>query len=49
MLDLSWKVFTNTGNLDTYLLIKELERDLEAENGPEDTGTSDLTFDSTSQ
>lgn len=49
MLDLSWKVFTNTGNLDTYLLIKELERDSEAENGPEDTGTSELTFDSNPQ
>lgn len=46
MLDLSWKVFTNTGNLDTYLLIKELERDSEAENElHDDIGTSDLTFD----
>ncbi|WP_096201302.1 YqzL family protein [Bacillus sp. FJAT-45350] len=27
MLDFSWKVFSMTGNVDTYLLLKELERD----------------------
>ncbi|WP_082676228.1 YqzL family protein [Shouchella shacheensis] len=27
MLDLSWKVFSKTGNLDTYLIIKQIERD----------------------
>ncbi|WP_413380139.1 YqzL family protein [Alkalihalobacillus sp. 1P02AB] len=27
MLDFSWKVFSMTGNVDMYLLIKELERD----------------------
>ncbi|WP_335869329.1 YqzL family protein [Bacillus sp. 2205SS5-2] len=25
MLDLTWKLFQETGNIDTYLLIKELE------------------------
>lgn len=29
MRDFSWKVFSMTGNIDTYLLIKELERDSE--------------------
>lgn len=28
MLDLSWKVFSMTGDVNTYLLVKELERDL---------------------
>ncbi|WP_138415736.1 YqzL family protein [Aquibacillus sediminis] len=25
MIDLSWKVFSQTGNIETYLLMKELE------------------------
>ncbi|UOE95679.1 MULTISPECIES: YqzL family protein [Bacillaceae] len=29
MLDFSWKVFSKTGSIDTYLLMKELERDLD--------------------
>ncbi|MCG1022341.1 MULTISPECIES: YqzL family protein [Bacillaceae] len=35
MLDFTWKVFKETGNIDTYLLFKELEK----ENGdlPEQT------------
>ncbi|WP_083991240.1 YqzL family protein [Alkalihalobacillus pseudalcaliphilus] len=27
MLDFSWKVFSMTGNVDMYLLMKEIERD----------------------
>ncbi len=27
MLRFSWNVFTKTGNIETYLLIKELERE----------------------
>ncbi|WKB36913.1 YqzL family protein [Terrilactibacillus sp. S3-3] len=27
MLDLTWKVFCMTGNIDTYLLLKEIEVD----------------------
>ncbi|WP_017728382.1 YqzL family protein [Halalkalibacterium ligniniphilum] len=27
MLNLSWKVFSMTGSIDTYLLLKELERE----------------------
>jgi hypothetical protein len=27
MLDFTWKVFSMTGNIDTYLLLKELETD----------------------
>lgn len=27
MLDFSWKVFSMTGSIDTYLLLKEIERE----------------------
>jgi hypothetical protein len=27
MLDFTWKIFSQTGNIDTYLLFKELERE----------------------
>lgn len=27
MLELTWKLFSQTGNIDTYLLFKELERE----------------------
>ncbi|MCM3586296.1 YqzL family protein [Mesobacillus maritimus] len=27
MLDFTWKVFKQTGNIDTYLLFKELEQE----------------------
>ncbi|SFA95726.1 MULTISPECIES: YqzL family protein [unclassified Bacillus (in: firmicutes)] len=27
MLDFTWKVFQQTGNIDTYLLFKEMEKE----------------------
>ncbi len=27
MIDLTWKVFSQTGNIETYLLMKELEEE----------------------
>ncbi|CAH0347039.1 YqzL family protein [Bacillus sp. CECT 9360] len=33
MLDFTWKVFSQTGNVDTYLLFKELE--VERQERPE--------------
>ncbi|MDQ0224832.1 YqzL family protein [Metabacillus niabensis] len=33
MLDFTWKVFSQTGSIDTYLLFKELEK--ENEEGPD--------------
>jgi YqzL-like protein len=27
MMDFTWKVFLQTGNIDTYLLFKELEKE----------------------
>ncbi|SDY52142.1 YqzL-like protein [Evansella caseinilytica] len=37
MIDLTWKVFSMTGNIDSYLLYKEFERDgsFAAENDEE--------------
>lgn len=29
MLDFTWKVFTQTGNIDTYLLFKEMEKEMQ--------------------
>lgn len=29
MLDFTWKLFSSTGNIDTYLLFKVLEQDME--------------------
>ncbi|MDX8364194.1 YqzL family protein [Cytobacillus sp. Hm23] len=34
MLDFTWSIFSQTGNIDTYLLFKELEK--ENDGGPED-------------
>ncbi|MGO4887219.1 YqzL family protein [Anaerobacillus sp. MEB173] len=34
MLEFSWKVFSMTGNIDTYLLMKEMERESEDNHGP---------------
>ena len=34
MIELTWKLFCQTGNIETYLLLKELEDDQEV--GPED-------------
>ncbi|MCK0471560.1 MULTISPECIES: YqzL family protein [Halalkalibacter] len=45
MLDFSWKVFSMTGNVDTYLLLKELERDSDEQFGQDDVEQSE-TFDS---
>lgn len=39
MLDFTWKVFSQTGSIDTYLLFKELEK--ENDGGP-DSGEDEL-------
>lgn len=36
MLDFTWKVFSQTGNIDTYLLFKELEKDNQEPGNQED-------------
>ncbi|QFT89891.1 hypothetical protein FIU87_14600 [Bacillus sp. THAF10] len=43
MLDFTWKVFKETGNIDTYLLFKELEKDfVELPEQTEELATRDL-------
>ncbi|SET61239.1 YqzL-like protein [Oceanobacillus limi] len=38
MIDLTWKIFSQTGNIETYLLMKELENDPDmTENESSDT------------
>ncbi|ANB61430.1 YqzL family protein [Anoxybacteroides amylolyticum] len=39
MLEFTWKLFSQTGNIDTYLLFKELER----EHQPNDEQEQELT------
>lgn len=46
MLDLTWKVFCMTGNIDTYLLMKELES-LEEDMEEQTIELSEAEFDST--
>lgn len=46
MLDLTWNVFTKTGNIDTYLLMKEMEQqdqDLVDETDDEEILTNEPT------
>ncbi|HLS59601.1 MAG TPA: YqzL family protein [Virgibacillus sp.] len=41
MLDITWKLFTQTGNIEAYLLLKELEED------PNQKRDSQLSIDDT--
>ncbi|MFD1018792.1 YqzL family protein [Thalassobacillus hwangdonensis] len=38
MIDLPWKVFSQTGNIETYLLMKEMEQQ---QNGETESGMND--------
>ncbi|KGX93590.1 hypothetical protein N781_11225 [Pontibacillus halophilus JSM 076056 = DSM 19796] len=40
MLDFTWKVFSQTGNIETYLLLKEMES--VRENHAEESGTGSV-------
>ncbi|MDZ5470950.1 YqzL family protein (plasmid) [Bacillus sp. 31A1R] len=44
MLDLTWKVFTQTGNIDTYLLFKELEKENQEIPGNQDEALAEVDF-----
>ncbi|MDY0405544.1 YqzL family protein [Virgibacillus sp. 179-BFC.A HS] len=39
MIDLTWKLFRETGNIETYLLMKELEMDSDIEKPENDSQT----------
>ncbi len=44
MIDFSWKVFSQTGNIETYLIFKELEQ----ENQEQETDLEITSADETS-
>jgi hypothetical protein len=44
MLDFTWKVFSQTGNIDTYLLFKELEKTNHEIPGTQDEELADVDF-----
>lgn len=44
MLDFTWKVFSQTGNIDTYLLFKELEKDNQELPGSQDEVLAEVDF-----
>ncbi|WP_096188362.1 YqzL family protein [Evansella halocellulosilytica] len=43
MKEIPWKVFSVTGNIDSYLLFKELER----QGNPDDDETTELVLEET--
>ncbi|PLR76994.1 YqzL family protein [Bacillus canaveralius] len=44
MLDFTWKVFSQTGNIDTYLLFKELEKDTQEIPGSQEVELAEVDF-----
>jgi hypothetical protein len=44
MLDFTWKIFSNTGNIDTYLLFKELEKENQEIPGDQDDELAEIDF-----
>ena len=46
MLDFTWKVFSQTGNVDTYLLFKELDKENQEITGDYDEELAEVDFHS---
>ncbi|AGX05558.1 MULTISPECIES: YqzL family protein [Bacillaceae] len=44
MLDFTWKVFKQTGNIDTYLLFKELEKETQDLPGSSEHELAEVDF-----
>lgn len=44
MLDFTWKVFLQTGNVDTYLLLKELEKENQEIPESQDSELTEIDF-----
>ncbi|MFB6465773.1 YqzL family protein [Cytobacillus sp. Hz8] len=44
MLEFTWKVFSQTGNIDTYLLFKELEKENQEIPGNQNEELADADF-----
>lgn len=46
VLDLTWQIFSQTGNIEAYLLLKELEKSpIEIENNQNDHDSTIITID----
>ena len=43
-MDFTWKVFTQTGSIDTYLLFKELEKENQEIPGNQNEDLAELDF-----
>ncbi|WP_072887929.1 YqzL family protein [Ornithinibacillus halophilus] len=41
MIDFTWKVFSQTGNIETYLLMKELEKESDIMENNQNGSTND--------
>jgi hypothetical protein len=44
MLDFTWKIFSNTGNINTYLLFKEIEKEKNEIPGNQDEELAEIDF-----
>jgi hypothetical protein len=44
MLDFTWKLFLQTGNIDTYLLFKELEKENREIPESQDSELNEIDF-----
>ncbi len=44
MLDFTWRVFKETGNIDTYLLFKEIQLDHQGPFESDDEELADIDF-----
>lgn len=44
MLDFTWKLFLQTGNIDTYLLFKELEKENQEIPESQDSELTEIDF-----
>nr|WP_295969446.1 YqzL family protein [uncultured Bacillus sp.] len=44
MLDFTWKLFLQTGNVDTYLLFKELEKENQEIPEKQDKALNEVDF-----
>ncbi|MBA2873519.1 YqzL family protein [Thermaerobacillus caldiproteolyticus] len=42
MLEFTWKLFSQTGNIDTYLLFKELEREYQPNGDEQENEVSEM-------
>lgn len=47
MLDFSWKVFSLTGDIETFLILKELERESEGKNEQDENFDANDSFNAT--